>query len=384
MFTGPVAENWCCTQVKVMKVSYVWTISNFSFCRDEMGDFIRSSSFTSGPNDKIKWCLKINPKGFDDESKDFLSVYLLLLSCPKNEVKAKFKFSLFNSKGKETKEMESIRTYRFVAGKDWGFKKFIRQDILSDDANGLLPDDKLTLYCEVRMILDSVNISGKSNYTFTMPESTLAEDLGALCETARFSDCSLYVRGREFKSHKSVLAARSPVFNAMFEHDMEESKQNRVEISDVDPEVFKEMMGFIYTGKSPPNIKNIAGNLLAAADKYALERLKIMCEEALYSNLTVENAADTLILADLHSAKQLKAQSIDYISRCVFLRQNEPKDMKRWNGTCEAEILETTGWKSMVLSHPHLVAEVFRALSSAQCSQIGSPRKRLKPSSNTP
>ena len=44
---------------------------------------------------------------------------------------------------------ESQRAYRFVQGKDWGFKKFIRRDFLFDEANGLLPEDKLTVYCEV-------------------------------------------------------------------------------------------------------------------------------------------------------------------------------------------------------------------------------------------
>jgi hypothetical protein len=48
--------------------------------------------------------------------------------------------------------------------------------------------------------------------------------------------------------------------------------------------------------------------------QYALERLKVMCEEALCTNLSIENAADILILADLHSADQLKAQSIDFIN----------------------------------------------------------------------
>ena len=33
-----------------------------------------------------------------------------------------------------------------------------------------------------------------------------------------------------------------------------------------------------------------------------------MCEEALCNGLTVENVSDVLILADLHSAEQLKAQ----------------------------------------------------------------------------
>ena len=45
---------------------------------------------------------------------------------------------------------ESQRAYRFVQGKDWGFKKFIRRDFLLDEINGLICDDKLTIYCEVR------------------------------------------------------------------------------------------------------------------------------------------------------------------------------------------------------------------------------------------
>uniref|UniRef100_A0A3B3TA33 Speckle type BTB/POZ protein like n=1 Tax=Paramormyrops kingsleyae TaxID=1676925 RepID=A0A3B3TA33_9TELE len=411
MSCGPVAESWCYTQVKVVKFSYMWTINNFSFCREEMGEVLKSSTFSSGPNDKMKWCLRVNPKGLDDESKDYLSLYLLLVSCPKSEVRAKFKFSLLNAKREETKAMESQRAYRFVQGKDWGFKKFIRRDFLLDEANGLLPDDKLTLFCEVSVVQDSVNISGQSNMNvLRVPECQLSDDLGNLWECSRFTDCSLYVGGQEFKAHKSILAARSPVFNAMFEHEMEESKKNRVDISDVDPDVFKEMMGFIYTGKAP-NLEKMADNLLAAADKYALERLKVMCEEALCSSLSVENVADILILADLHSAEQLKAQAIDFINRrvpitfsplmifpvfslmlsnttsffppvyrCSVLRQLGCKDGKNWNSNQATDIMETAGWKSMIQSHPHLVAEAFRALASAQCPPFGLPRKRLKQS----
>uniref|UniRef100_A0A3B3SF63 Speckle type BTB/POZ protein like n=1 Tax=Paramormyrops kingsleyae TaxID=1676925 RepID=A0A3B3SF63_9TELE len=297
-----------------------------------------------------------------ESCKDYLSLYLLLVSCPKSEVRAKFKFSLLNAKREETKAMESQRAYRFVQGKDWGFKKFIRRDFLLDEANGLLPDDKLTLFCEVSVVQDSVNISGQSNMNMLkVPECQLSDDLGNLWEFSRFTDCSLYVCGQEFKAHKSILAARSPVFNAMFEHEMEESKKNRVDISDIEPDVFKEMMSFIYTGKAP-NLEKMADNLLAAADKYALERLKVMCEEALCSSLSVENVADVLILADLHSAEQLKAQAIDFINSHT------------------TDIMETAGWKSMIQSHPHLVAEAFRALASAQCPPFSLPRKRLKQS----
>ena len=43
------------------------------------------------------------------------------------------------------------------------FYVFFYRDFLLDEANGLLPDDKLTIFCEVSVVADSVNISGQSN-----------------------------------------------------------------------------------------------------------------------------------------------------------------------------------------------------------------------------
>ena len=48
--------------------------------------------------------------------------------------------------------------------------------------------------------------------------------------------------------------------------------------------------------------------------KYALDRLKALCEESLCNNLDIENVVDTLVLADLHSANQLKSQTMDFIN----------------------------------------------------------------------
>lgn len=50
-------------------------------------------------------CLRVNPKGLDDESRDYLSLYLLLVSGDKSEVRAKFKFSILNAKKEERKAM---------------------------------------------------------------------------------------------------------------------------------------------------------------------------------------------------------------------------------------------------------------------------------------
>jgi len=297
----PVAENWCFTQVKVIKFSYMWTINNFSFCREEMGEVLKSSTFSAGANDKLKWCLRINPKGL---------------------------------------------------------KKFIRRDFLLDEANGLLPDDKLTIFCEVSVVADTINITGQSSFSdFHVPECRLSNDLDSLLESQRFADCTLIVQNKEFRVHKAVLAARSTVFSAMFEHEMEERKQNRVTISDVDYDVMKEMLRFIYAGSSP-NLDKMADALLAAADKYNLERLKVMCEQALCANLTVENACDTLILADLHSATQLKQQAIDFINAHA------------------ADVMDTNAWDTLVSKYSALLADAFKALAT----MIGPPRKRLKTS----
>lgn len=369
-----VAENWCLTQIKVIKFSYMWTISNFSFCREEMGEVLKSSTFSAGSNDKLKWLLRINPKGLDEESKDYLSLYLLLSKCEaKGEVRAKFKFSILNAKREEVKIMESQRAYRFIAGKDWGFKKFVKRDLLLDENSGLLPDDKLTIYCEVNVVTENKEYSGQvSPFQSRVPSCRLADDLEDIFKNQEFSDVTIYASGREFKAHKAILAARSPMFRGMFSHDMKETKYNRVEVEDVEPDVLEEMLRFVYTGKTclegrlqlkdpkeQEREQNLAIGLLQAANKYQLDRLKLICEEALYKTLSADSVAEILSLADLYSANQLKNQAIEYIS------------------THATEVIETEGWNRMVRDNPHLVAEVFKALAH-QIPGVGPIRKRLK------
>lgn len=145
---------------------------------------------------------------------------------------------------------------------------------------------------------------------------------------------------------------------------MEEKKLNRASIDDIDSDVMQELLRFIYTGVSL-NLDRMADDLLAAADKYQLERLKVMCEQSLCAGLTVENSCETLILADMHTAGQLKAQAIDFINAHA------------------ADVMESAGWKTLVGSYPSLLAEAFRALATQQTPplmMLGPPRKRLKPS----
>ncbi|CAJ0574388.1 unnamed protein product, partial [Mesorhabditis spiculigera] len=355
----PTAENWCHTQVKVVKFNYMWTINNFSFCREEMGEVLKSSTFSAGVNDKLKWCLRINPKGLDEESRDYLSLYLLLVQSNKNEVRAKFKFSILNVKREETKAMESQRAYRFVQGKDWGFKKFIRRDFLLDENNGLLPDDKLKF--QVSVVAETVNVTGQSNATvFKVPPCTLPDDLSALYESGLFADTKLIILNRgidgepirnEISVHKALLASRSSVFRSMFEHPMRESVTSEVTIDDVDAEVVQEMVHYMYTGQSP-KMATMAPSLLAAADKYDLHRLKVMCEQAICSSLTSENACCTLVLADRHNAVQLRQNAINFI-----------------NGYA-AEVMASDSWEGLVKDHALLLADVFKSLATQQTPPV--------------
>ena len=79
-------------------------------------------------------------------------------------------------------------------------------------------------------------------------------------------------------AHRFILSARSPVFAAMFTSDMLESKTGRVEIKDVDVNLFKHFLKFIYTGKLETSARNL--DLLALADKYEIETLRELCQTA--------------------------------------------------------------------------------------------------------
>ncbi|KAH9363686.1 hypothetical protein HPB48_022222 [Haemaphysalis longicornis] len=311
----PTAESWCHTHARVVRSTFTWTIDNFSFCLEE--------------------------------HKDFLSLYLQLVTSKLGGVRAKV-------------HTKSSFVHRFDVGKPWGCNTFARRKVLLDDAENLLPGDQLTLYCEVDALVDrAISHGHKSKVSLQVPENHFAADMGRLLESHLFSDVVLAVDGREFHAHKSVLAARCPVFEAMFEHDMEEKTKNRVDIIDVAQDVFQEFLSFIYTDRAP-NLEKFAENLLVVADKYALQRLKEMCEERLCFDLSIDTAAERLAFADMHNADQLKTRAIDFITGHIL------------------PVMETEGWKRVSQKQPHLIVEVFQNMVRKQILCNGPPRKRIK------
>jgi speckle-type POZ protein len=102
----------------------------------------------------------------------------------------------------------------------------------------------------------------------------------------------------------------------MFTNKMLESSMNTVEIQDFDSDIVEEMLNYMYTGEVK-SLADKAPKLFQIAEKYDIPGLKKKCEYSLADNLTVENAADVLIVAHFHNAEALKAKVISFINRFV-------------------------------------------------------------------
>lgn len=123
------------------------------------------------------------------------------------------------------------------------------------------------------------------------------------------------VKKGQIKVHKSVLAARSSVFEAMFtQASMREVNTNTVEIHDMEYDVVKQMVDFMYTG-FVPSLDKYSLDLLFASEKYHLTTLGLLCQKYLMHHLTLNNVVDVLLASDLLNLTQLKSSCVDFLSK---------------------------------------------------------------------
>ena len=66
----------------------------------------------------------------------------------------------------------------------------------------------------------------------------------------------------------------------------------------------------------------MAQHLLAGADRYALERLRLLCEAKLCEDVSINTVATTLALAEQHHCFQLKAVCLKFIALPENLKGN--------------------------------------------------------------
>lgn len=196
-----------------------------------------------------------------------LSINMLLLSDYKNFTKLpECIFSIITSKGKHV----CVKTD--TGPKRMFFNRLLSKAFLLKNKESFLPNDQLTLQCKLA-IYETVNLSEKQTH-WKMPKSTLVDDLSGLLQSGQSADVVLRCEEEEFKAHKLILATRSPVFAAMFDNDMKEKEKSCVEIVDMDKDVLREVLQYIYTDESS-NLDNMTGGLLAAADKVSLTYLYV-------------------------------------------------------------------------------------------------------------
>jgi len=263
--------------------------------------------------------------------------------------KTKYILSIINKDG--AKSVSETFNYTFDDFDGYGEQKFVSHEALQNNDLNLLPDDVLTIHCAITVLQEEETVvTSGTNRPLLSPEarSDMEEEVPILkCVkesyiNGQFTDCVIVCQGREFNCHKMILAGMSPVFNATFTHDMEESRSGRIVINDLDVDTVGKMLAYIYSGQ----IAKMDGKeetLLAAAEKYDLPGLKSLCEDALSKAMNIDNVLDMLLLADLHKAGRIKSLAISFIIENA------------------QEIVSQEGWSKKLEKFPTLLSDLFKA-----------------------
>jgi len=380
--SSPPTSAWCTsTSVGNTVFEFTWNIADYQRKKESVkrDDSIQSSTFTVQANSKkSRWYLTFLPNGAAEEEENDtdheeaaqedeeeisihgdVAVYLYQVSAYENYVNSlKFKISFLNPRNGDKMLVYDHgygKKYRYHDSWGWGIC-----DILVPSE--FINDDTLTIVCEMTIPGNDVTRLG---YTYNDAKShskkeesnKLVTDMEHLLETSTLTDVTIKCENQTLECHKAILSARSNVFHAMFQHDMRESKNNEIIISDLDFSTVKDMVKFIYSGRLA-DIAEKSDLLLSAADKYDIKDLKDICCQCLSSNLNVEQIVDVLVLSDLHKATDLKNTAIQFL-----LCHKE-------------EVFAQPDWKIKLKGHPDLLLEVLE--SSVESRGCPPPNKRRR------
>ncbi|CAO2189211.1 unnamed protein product [Urochloa humidicola] len=272
-----------------------------------VGRCVLSTTFAAGGH---RWCISYYPDGHVKDDKDYVAVFLHLRS--KNaEATVLYDFRLVNQvTGVSSSVYSNQAVFNDVQKPSLGTRKLMKKTDLK--SRGYLKDDCLEIECDLAVItVDEIEV----------PQPCLQDDLGKLLESGEGADAKFKVKEEVFQAHKIVLAMRSPVFKAEFYGPMGNNKKGAIVVDDMEPSVFKALLHFIYND-SLPSMDDLGANeheemhkhLLVAADKYGLERMKLMCENILCKKLAVQSLSNTLILADQYHCTKLKDACIRFVN----------------------------------------------------------------------
>lgn len=351
--------------------SHHFTIRGYSLSKGMgPGKYISSDTFSIGGYD---WAVYFYPDGKNPEdSSAWVSVFIALAS-EGADVRALFEVALLDQSGKGKHKVHShfdralesgpyTLKYR---GSMWGYKRFYRRASL--ETSDFLKDDCLSIHCTVGVV--RTRVEGPKLYGVHVPPSDMGQSLKHLLDAQLGCDIVFQVGMESFKAHKLVLAARSPVFRAQFFGLVGNPNTNNLELEDVEPSIFKALLHFIYSDELPdfheiidPTTASSAimmQHLLAAADRFGLDRLKLLCEAKLCEEVSADTVATTLSLAEQHHCAQLKFICLKFAATHLGV------------------VMQSEGFRHLEQSCPSLLSELLETVASVdEKSNLVSGKKR--------
>ncbi|KAM8724694.1 kelch-like protein 24 isoform 2-T2 [Acanthopagrus schlegelii] len=142
--------------------------------------------------------------------------------------------------------------------------------------------------------------------------NTVLQGLNSLRLNNAFCDVTLCCGGQEFPCHRIVLASFSSYFQAMFSTDLIESKQERVAINGVEPQMIGMLVSYAYTSEVYISKANVQA-LLAAANLLDVMAVREACCRFMERQMDEMNCVGIHCFAEAHSCKVLEKRSMDYI-----------------------------------------------------------------------
>jgi speckle-type POZ protein len=280
------------------------------------GKYIASETFAVGGH---RWRMRYYPDGDASASADWISIFLWCSDRPDaDEVKAEFRISLLDQDRQPvpsySRPSSEIHTFS-SKGPSWGFAEFIKRKDLEESR--YLMDDSFSIRCDVTVSKEI--FTEQVPPSVVVPPSDMHQHLGNLLLTGEAADVTFEVGAETFAAHRCVLAARSSVFKAELLGPMKEKAATLVQIDDMEPRVFRALLHFIYTDSLPAvddgdGAAAMAQHLLVAADRYNLERLKLICEGRLCDHVCRGNVATTMALAEQHGCAALKKACFRFLT----------------------------------------------------------------------
>lgn len=147
--------------------------------------------------------------------------------------------------------------------------------------------------------------------------NTLIQNLAQLLLEGHNSDAVLNAGQHEFRVHKAILAARSPVFASMFQQTVTQGPIARYDIPDYPHETFKIFLHYLYTGiPDSISIHNVF-NLYYAAEMYKINDLKLHCLLYMMDFLSVDNFCDVMVTILRHGEPTLQKVATRFFSQNI-------------------------------------------------------------------